>query len=391
MATAVRAENSVESMTTDQMEEAIRHFNARVDAAQAKSLPTKDWVRRAVRRQGAPRCPARIRRLSYDVILRHGDALADLFCEFPDETLFLTAYDIFVGYQPPERTNRINPVDVLMHEAQWTDEWGTRWAHAHGGVGATPSDHPIADWSQLDEYLRSKMPDPLAPGRLDAIRPAIEMHGKTRYCVGNIHLATFERLHSLRGMQNTFADFCTNQSEVRRLLEALVEYLIGLTRAWAKLGVDAVFYTDDWGTQTSLMISPAMWRSYFKEHYRRVFAEAHRLGMDVILHSCGNVMSIVPDLIDVGLDMLDPIQPGAMDMVEVARRFGGHLAFCGGIDIQDLLVFGSPQQVKDGVRRVIDTLGRPFGNSLIVGPANTMTPEIPLENLRAMFEACHNQ
>jgi uroporphyrinogen decarboxylase len=80
-----------------------------------------------------------------------------------------------------------------------------------------------------------------------------------------------------------------------------------------------------------------------------------------------------------------------MDIHELAQRFGGQLAFCGGVDIQDLLVFGSPQKVKDEVRRLIDTLGRPFGNGLIVAPANTMTPEIPLANLRAMFEASHTE
>ena len=379
------------SQTLEEMEEAIRHFNARVDAAVVKSSPSKEWVRRAVRRQGAPRCPVRVRRLSFDVILRHGDGLTDLFCEFPDDTVFLTAYDLFVGYQPPDRTDRVNPVAALMCNAQWTDEWGTRWGHAEGGVGASPLDHPIKDWSQLDDYLHWKVPDPLAPGRLDSVKAALEMHGKTKYCVANIHFSLFERLHNLRGMQNTFADFCTNEDEVRRLLDALAEYLIALTRSWARLGVDAVFYTDDWGTQKSLMISPAMWRSFFKEHYRRLFAEAHRLGLDAILHSCGNVMGIVPDLIDVGLDVLDPLQPDAMDVAEAARRFGGHLAFCGGIDVQNVLPFGSPQQIKDGVRRLIDTLGRPFGNSLIVAPANTMTPEIPLANFRALFEACHDR
>jgi hypothetical protein len=315
--------------------------------------------------------------------------LADLFCEFPDHVPFIGAYDAFVGYQPPDRPDRISAVDVLMHGAKWSDEWGTRWWHAEGGVGATPLDHPIKDWSQLDDYLQSHMPDPLAPGRLDSVRSSVAEHGKTKYCVGMVQLSLFERLHSLRGMQETFADLCTNEKEVRRLLEKLMEYLLALTRSWAELGVDAMFYTDDWGTQKSLMISPAMWRSYFKDLYRRLFDEVHRLGMDVMLHSCGNVTGIVPDLIDVGLDVLDPLQPGAMDIDEMARRFGGHLSFCGGIDIQNLLVFGSPQQIKDEVRRLIDTLGRPFGGGLIVAPANMVTPDVPLENFRALFEATH--
>src|SRR5450830_1771873 len=93
--------------TPAEKEAAIRRFNARIDASLAKSPPTKEWVRRAVRRQGAARCPVRIKRLSFDVILRHGDDLADLFCEFPDDVVFLGPYEIFVGYQPPDRKERI--------------------------------------------------------------------------------------------------------------------------------------------------------------------------------------------------------------------------------------------------------------------------------------------
>ncbi len=352
--------------------------------------PSKEWVRRAVRRQGAPRCPVRNRRLSFDVMLRHADGLADLFCEFPDDTVFLTAYDLFVGYQSPQRTERVNPVEALMHNARWTDEWGTGWGHSVGGVALRRSitrSRIGTNWTTISgRRFRIRWP-----------RAGWIPSDRRWRCTGRRNIAwrtSICRFLSgcmrLRGLQNAFADFYTNEDEVRRLLDALAEYLIALTRSLAQIGVDAVFYTDDWGTQKSLMISPAMWRSFFKDHYRRVFAEAHRLGLDVILHSCGNVMSIVPDLIDVGVDVLDPLQPGAMDVAELGRRFGGHLAFCGGVDIQDLLPFGSPRQIKDSVRRLIDTLGRPFGNSLIVAPANTVTPEVPLENFRALFEASHS-
>jgi uroporphyrinogen decarboxylase len=390
MTDVIRSKEDIRSLTIAEREEIVGRFNARVDAAAAARPATKEMCRLALKRHGGDRCPVRIKRLSFDAILRYGDALADLFCEYPDDLVFAIPYDIFVGYQPPDRADKVNPIDVLLRQAEWTDEWGTVWGHAFGGVGATPLDHPIKDWGRLDDYLAAKVPDPRLAGRLDAVRPMLALHGKSRYCVGVVHLALFERLHALRGMQNTFTDFCTNEREVRRLLDVLADYLFVITGEWGKLGVDAIFYTDDWGTQTSLMISPTMWRSFFKEHYRRVFAEAHRCGMDVMLHSCGNVTGIVSDLIDVGVDVLDPIQPGAMDIDELARRFGGRISFCGGIDIQNLLVSGSPQQIKDEVRRLIDTLGTPFGNGLIVAPANTVTPDVPLANFRALCEAARN-
>jgi len=278
---------------------------------------------------------------------------------------------------------------VLMQDAQWTDEWGTRWGHAFGGVGATPVDCPLKDWAQLDAYLARQLPNPRAPGRFDAALQVLEQHRRAKYCWGVIHLALFERLHCLRGMQNVFVDFYTNEREVRRLLEALCDYLLELVRYWAEIGADAVMLTDDWGTQSGLMVSPAMWRDFFKPHYRTVFDEAHGRGLDVIFHSCGNVMDIVGDLIEVGVDVLDPVQPGAMDLERAARDYGGRISFAGGIDVQHLLVAGTPQEIGDEVRRIVDMLGRPSGGGLIVGPANVLTPEVPIHNLRAMFEACH--
>jgi uroporphyrinogen decarboxylase len=99
---------------------------------------------------------------------------------------------------------------------------------------------------------------------------------------------------------------------------------------------------------------------------------------------------LIGDLIDVGVDILDPIQPEAMDIVEVAKRFGGKVTFCGGISDQQIARM-TPRQVKDNVRRTIDVLGAPFGNAYLVAPSNSLTPEIPFENLQALFEAAYGK
>jgi uroporphyrinogen decarboxylase len=389
--TATATESDFRSLPLAEMEAIIDRFEERVNAAQRSNPATKSWVKEAIRRRGPGRSPVRLKRLSFDIILRYGGALAELFSAFPDDVVAVIPYDITVGYQPPGREPRINPVEVLMRDAQWTDEWGTRWGHAFGGVGATPIDHPLKDWSQLDDYLADRVPDPRAPGRMDAARSVLDAHGAAKYCYGVVHLALFERLHALRGMQNIFTDFCTNETETRRLMDALQAYLLQIVRRWAEIGADGVFMTDDWGSQSGLMISPELWRRLFKPYYAVVFDEVHRLGMDVLFHSCGNVADIVGDLIEIGLDVLDPVQPGAMDIETLARKFGGCVAFSGAVDVQELLARGAAHRVKDEVRRVIDTLGRPFGGSLLLGPANVMTPDIPFENLVALFEAAHGQ
>jgi len=377
------------TLSVPEMETVLRRFDERVDAALSAAPPSKQWVGQALRRRGDGRCPVWMRRLSADVVLHCGDDLAELFCRFPDDASRVVPYDLWVGHQPPDRCPRINSVEIATRDARWHDEWGTCWGHAFGGVGATPVGYPLTDWSQLDEYLAEQMPDPCAPGRFSSSAAWLSRFSASRYCFGTIHLALFERLHSLRGMENVFADFYTHETETRRLLDALAEYVLELIRQWGELGADAVFLTDDWGSQTALMISPDMWRRFFKSHYQRLFAEAHRLGMDVVFHSCGNVMDLVDDLIEVGVDVLDPVQPGAMDIQQLARRYGGRVSFCGGIDLQQLLTGGSPRQVEDGVRQLIDTLGRPFGGGLIVSPANVLTPDIPFENLEALFKAAH--
>ncbi len=182
------------------------------------------------------------------------------------------------------------------------------------------------------------------------------------------HLALFERLHCLRGMENAFEDFYLYPEQVDRLLGALTDYQVEIVRAWGRLGnVDGWFVTDDWGTQTSLMISPELWRKFFAARYRRLCDEAHRCGIDVIFHSCGNVTAIVGDLIDAGVDVIDPLQPEAMDLQEIAREYGGKVAFCGGISDQELAVF-TVSQVRDHVRRTIDTLGRAVRQRVHRGP-----------------------
>jgi len=370
-----------------EMQAIVSRFDERFFAAQRAAAPTKEWVRKALRREGSPRCPAWLRRLSTDVIVRYGDDLAELYCRFPDDVVRVRPYEPTIGYQPLEREDQIDDVQAMMQAAEWTDEWGTRWAHAFGGVGATAVDHPIKEWAELGDYLAHRLPDPHAPGRLARARALLADHGERNYCMGMLPLALFERLHCLRGMENTFYDFCEHEKEVTRLCEALTDYLVQLIRDFCQTSISAICLTDDWGSQQGLLISSPMWRKFFGAHYRRIFAEIHRWDKDVIFHSCGNVMQILPDLIEAGIDVLDPVQPAAMDLNDVACAFGGKVAFSGGIDDQRLET-ATPQQVRDEVQRALTTLGRPFGNAYLVGPANVITPTVPFENIQALFEAC---
>jgi uroporphyrinogen decarboxylase len=372
-------------------EAVVRRFEARVDTALEHAPPSKAWTRAALERRGASRCPVHLRELSYDIILRHGDVLADLLADHPDDLIFVDPYEWAIGYQPPGTADPIHPLQALTEELTWVDEWGTPWGHAAGGVGATPVGHPIDDWAQLDRYLATRLPDARAAGRLDAALPPLRLHGPSRFCAGNLSGGLFERLHFVRGMEGALEGLYTAPRETARLLDAITDYQVELIRTWGGMPhLDACLLTDDWGTQQALMISPTMWRAVFSGRYRRLCDEAHARGLLVIFHSCGNILEIIGDLVDAGVDVIDPLQPEAMDLALVARQFGGSVAFCGGISDQRL---GSqtPTQVRDEVRRLIDLLGAPFANAYVLAPANSLMPEIPVDNLVALFEACHGQ
>jgi len=368
-----------------EMEEIAARFEEAVKAAQLAAPPSRDLLRNAVKRQAAARCPVWLRRVTPDLVIRHGKALVDLYSEFPDDLGRVSPYDLMVGYQPRVP---ITPVEALMTDAGWTSEWGVGWRHVVGGVGASEVSSPLPDWSGLEAYLAT-LPDPDEPGRLGAAAaPAKELHDAGRYVFGLFGSAYFH-FFSIRGFENALVDLHVEKQNAHRLMGALHDYAVRLVRRWAEVGVDALLFLDDWGTQHGLIVSPGTWREFFKPLYRDLFAEAHRHGMDCWLHTCGDVVEIVDDLIEIRLDVLDPVQTSAMDIRELARRFGGRISFCGTIDVQKLLPHGTPREVRDHINASRDILGRPFGNGLILAPTNTITPDVPLENLRAMFEACH--
>lgn len=377
------------TLPVTELEGVSANFERRVREAQLAAPPTKAMVKDAIKRQWKGRCPSWAKRLSLDVVLQYGNDFADLFSEYPDDIIRLAPYELWIGHQPADRMYRVNPIHVLTQDAEWTDEWGTRWAHSTGGTGAHQVGCPLEDWSKLDDYLSHQLPRADAPGRFDPVLADLGMFRDTKYILCRIGLLLYERLNCLRGAQNVLLDLYTNEAELRRLSDAVFAYDLEMVRHWARLGGDGLFVTEDWGTQKGMIISPAMWRRIFKPYYANLIDEAHRLGMDVILHSCGNVTDIVRDFIEIGLDVLDPIQPTAMDIARVAREFGGHISFCGAVNAREMLSTHTPQQVKDMVRRTIDTLARPFNGGLILAPDNVLTPDLPLENIRAMIEACH--
>jgi hypothetical protein len=239
----------------------------------------------------------------------------------------------------------------------------------------------LAGWDGLDGVL-SDFPDPSYPGLITKNPPP----ENGLYRVGLWWYWLFERLWSIRGMENALCDFYENGREVHRLFRALTDfYKVMLTRGRNELGLDAVWTSDDIGMQKSPFFSLDVFQEFFKPYYRELIEHAHSLGMHFWMHCCGNIMSFIPELIEIGLDVLHPIQKYTMDEREVAVKFGKDICIWGGMDVQQTIPYGSPEDVRREVRFMFDTYYRGDGRFMLTA-GNNMTIDTPLENLRALLD-----
>ena len=200
----------------------------------------------------------------------------------------------------------------------------------------------------------------------------------------------FEVAYALRGMENLLTDMILNPGFVHDLLEGITEYYLTFIDRSVKYGIDAFAFGEDLGSQSSgLIMGPKHWRTLFKPYMARMFARIKEAGKLVYMHSDGQIDAIFNDFIEIGLDVYNPFQPEIRDVYEVKREYGDRLSFHGGVGIQELLPYGTPQQVKAEVRRLITEIGADGG--FIIAPAHAVMADAPIENMIALIEAIQEQ
>ncbi len=198
----------------------------------------------------------------------------------------------------------------------------------------------------------------------------------------------------IRGTEKLFMDLLISPKSAEGLLDKVCDFNIAyLRKCMEKVNgkIDGVFCGDDFGSQNGMMISPKMWREFIKPRYEKTISIVHSYGLKYCHHSCGGIRPIIPDLIEIGVDILNPIQPKAsgMDPNELGNEFGRDIVFFGGIDEQDTLPHGTVEDVKKEVRQRISTLGK--YNSYIVSPSHDFQPDTPIENVLAIYEEVLNK
>ncbi len=272
----------------------------------------------------------------------------------------------------------------------YVDEWGVGWrSHPYttpfgSGHYTEIVGHPLADDDAIDRYTP---PDPHRPELYVDAERLLREYGDDYWIVGVTVTTMFEAAWALRGYEQMLMDIVVDPDLAARLLDIPYHYHLAAAQKLVALGVDMIWIGDDIGTQRAMLMSPATWRTLLKPRVAEFIAALKRINphVKVAYHSDGVITPIIPDLIEIGLDVLNPIQPACMDPAAIKREFGDHLCFWGSIDEQHTLPFGAPQDVAAEVDLRLRTLGKNGG--LILGPTHHVQLDTPMANFWAMVDA----
>jgi len=270
---------------------------------------------------------------------------------------------------------------------EYTDEWGIGWKSQEYetiyGTGRYTeiARHPLAKDEAIESYTP---PDPDRPELYTEAGRVIDTYRDEYWVVGVTVTTIFETAWALRGLEAIMMDFAVNPDLVERILDIPDSYHRSAAKRLVQMGVDMIWTGDDMGGQSAMVISPEMWRRFFKPRMARFISECKAINpaVKIAYHSDGRIFEIIPDLIEIGLDVLNPIQPASMDPAEVKRLFGDRLCFWGSIDEQHTLPFGTPDEVREEVLQRLHTIGKNGG--LIIGPTHHIQLDTPMANFWAL-------
>ena len=302
--------------------------------------------------------------------------------------------DLFSGGSSMGRYARVSPKYIGplgdSHSLYHLDYvWGLipRQATAATHTYVNWIDHPMASFSsvrQIDEYPAPRIEDfDFAGMAVDEslTRRALSSTGRLNH--------VFMIAARLRGMDRLLMDMAAEPILAEAIINKVGEFAVEFNRrALKQVGAQLDHYVlwDDVAMQSGMMISPAQWTRYLKKWYETLYADAKQYALKILYHCCGSFHPIIPTLIDIGVDILDPVQTSAleMDLRTLKRKYGNNVCWHGGIDVQRLLPYGTVSAIRDAVREAEELFGLDGG--IILGPSHEITPDTPIENILAMYD-----
>lgn len=283
------------------------------------------------------------------------------------------------------------PADVMLGDGRYRDEWGVERIRPSGSFYHDQMHFPLCGQITPRDIARYPWPDPEDPVRTRGLQDRVQAIHEAGYAaVLNLPSAFVHTSQYLRGFEDWFVDMAADRHLISSLFDAVLEVSLAMCQAILdEVGsdVDVMMGSDDLGVQGGLMVSPEVYRQLIKPRHRRYFRLMRDLSpAKIFFHTCGSVADIMDDLIDVGVDVLHPVQVSAAGMEPGAlkEQYGDRLAFWGAIDTQRVLPLGTPHDVRAEVEQRIEQLGA--GGGYILGAVHNIQPDVPVDNIVAMFK-----
>lgn len=273
----------------------------------------------------------------------------------------------------------------LKDDPEYYDEWGIKWKWVENSSGKYTEmiEHPLKN---IEDPADFKMPDFKDPARYEKARLCVEKFGKEYAIFGGIPCTLYELAWFLRGMDQVMVDMLINKDFMHAYLDRLIEWAIDAGTNLARIGVDVIWVGDDFGGQDRMLIDPELFREFFKPRYAKLFTILRQINKNIkfAFHCDGYLYPIVKDLIEIGVDILNPIQPKAIDPDMLKKEFGKNLTFWGTVENQEIMPFGTVQQVIEETKYRLRTLAP--GGGLIIAPSHGVQPVTLVEKIFAFYE-----
>jgi len=338
-------------------------------------MTPRERVQRAITFQGPDRVPL-VHMTLPGAYLKYGAALEELYRCYPADVQRVGYYDPNEYGEAPQVGSR--------------DDWGAVWKRVGDDYKGQVVEHPLADWRAFRTY---QPPPPITEEERVQLRAAIREDrasppgqggagGGEHYLQADLG-TLWQRMFYLRGFEAVLLDLAEEREEVYRLRDLILNHLLARVEALQAFDVDGFLLRDDWGAQDRLLLSPARWREFFKPAYQQIAAAARAAGKHLEFHTDGQTRAILPDLVEIGCEILNP-QMTVVGIDWLSRTLGGQVCIHTDLDRQHLLPHGPPEEVEQHVHEALDAFGR-FNGGCIGG--GEIAPDVPLENAEAMLRA----